>query len=436
MPGFIAAHTLDVLLDHGHSVVTTVRTQEKADKIKESYKSLVDKGQLGFAIVPDIAQPDAFEKAVVSDPPFEVVLHTASPFHYNVTDVKKDLLDPAIIGTTSILKSIKAHAPSVKHVVVTSSYAAIVHPHKGYWPGHVYSEDDWDPITLEEATENPMTGYRASKTFAEKAAWDFVENEKPNFSLSTINPPMVFGPIVHALDSLDNMNTSNKFMLSVAQGKCKDEIPKNMPPQHLWVDVRDVAEAHVAAFEKPEAANKRFFVTAGYYSNKDICQAIKKNFPELKDLPTDSTPGGDYPEGVPGKAVVRTLASRYILLSSISRLKKPINRKHVAIAQQFVEFYYKTFDENRAALASLYSQKENSMLTFEAQGTQGSAAIVEKLQHRTDTVDAQPSADDGILVLLGGEDRPMNFTQSFQLKNDGGSWYVLNDVFRLVYPAA
>ncbi|KAL1799696.1 hypothetical protein ACET3X_000038 [Alternaria dauci] len=119
-----------------------------------------------------------------------------------------------------------------------------------------------------------------------------------------------------------------------------------------------------------------------------------------------------------------------------------------AIAQQFVQFYYKTFDENRAGLASLY--KETSMLTFEATGTQGSAAIVEKLQnlpfqqiqHRTDTVDAQPSADDGILVLvtgallLAGEEKPMSFTQAFQLKNADGGWFVLNDVFRLVYPAA
>jgi nucleoside-diphosphate-sugar epimerase len=87
--GFIAAHTLDILLEHGHSVVTTVRTQEKADKIKASYKSYADKGQLDFAIVPDIAQPDAFEKAVVSDPPFEAVLHTASPFTFNITDIQK-----------------------------------------------------------------------------------------------------------------------------------------------------------------------------------------------------------------------------------------------------------------------------------------------------------------------------------------------------------
>jgi nucleoside-diphosphate-sugar epimerase len=87
--GFIAAHTLDVLLERGHSVVTTVRTQEKANKIKESYQQYSEKGQLQFAIVPDIAQPDAFDDAVKSDPPFEAVLHTASPFHFNVTDVQK-----------------------------------------------------------------------------------------------------------------------------------------------------------------------------------------------------------------------------------------------------------------------------------------------------------------------------------------------------------
>jgi nucleoside-diphosphate-sugar epimerase len=217
-----------------------------------------------------------------------------------------------------VLKSIKKSAPSVKHVVITSSFAAIVDGTKGFWPGHTYSEDDWNPITSEEATENPMMGYRASKTFAEKAAWDFIEKEKPNFSVSTINPPMVFGPIVrvancctpklrlttfqvHALDSLDNMNTSNQRILSAAQGKFKDEIPAS--GVHLWVDVRDVALAHVAAFEKPDAANKRFFVTAGYFSNKEMCQIIKKNFPDFKDLPSDSTPGGDYPEGTPEKGL-------------------------------------------------------------------------------------------------------------------------------------
>lgn len=93
--GFIAAHVLDILLDHGHSVVTTVRSTEKANKIAESHKQF-GKDKLDFALVEDIAQPGAFDKAVVSDPPFEAVIHCASPFHLNVTDVQKDLLDPAV----------------------------------------------------------------------------------------------------------------------------------------------------------------------------------------------------------------------------------------------------------------------------------------------------------------------------------------------------
>ncbi|KAF2633799.1 NAD(P)-binding protein [Macroventuria anomochaeta] len=328
--GFIAAHTLDILLERGHSVVTTVRTQEKADKIKEQYNGkYADK--LSFAIVPDIAQPGAFDEAVKSDPPFEAVLHTASPFHFNVTDVRKDLIDPAVVGTTGILKSIKKSAPSVKHVVITSSFAAIIQADKGFWPGHEYSEADWNPITFEQATESPMLGYRASKTFAEKAAWEFLEKEKPNFTISTINPPMVFGPIVHALDSLDNLNTSNERIRNTVQGKFKDEIPPS--GVHFWVDVRDVAEAHVNAFEKPEAANKRFFVTAGYFSNKEITQIIKKNFPQYKDLPSDSTPGGDYPEGTPDKGLYTYNNKRSIEILGLKY--KPLEQSIVDSVKSF-----------------------------------------------------------------------------------------------------
>lgn len=86
--GFIAAHVLDILLKHGHSVVTTVRSQEKASKIKDAHAKY-GKDKLDFAIVEDIAKEGAFDKAIISQPPFEAVIHTASPFHFNVTDVQK-----------------------------------------------------------------------------------------------------------------------------------------------------------------------------------------------------------------------------------------------------------------------------------------------------------------------------------------------------------
>jgi nucleoside-diphosphate-sugar epimerase len=55
--GFIAAHILDALLKRGHSVVTTVRSQEKAEQIKKSHQG-IPKDKLDFVIVQDIANPD------------------------------------------------------------------------------------------------------------------------------------------------------------------------------------------------------------------------------------------------------------------------------------------------------------------------------------------------------------------------------------------
>jgi nucleoside-diphosphate-sugar epimerase len=167
----------------------TARTAEKAQKLIDAHSAHASK--LDYAVVPDIAAANAFDAAVQSDPPFEVVLHTASPFHFRVTDTKKDLLDPAINGTIGVLKAIKKYAPSVKHVVITSSFASIIDSSKGLWPGHVYTEADWNPVTVEEATRDPSTGYRASKKLAEQSAWKFLEEEKPNFTISTINPPLV-----------------------------------------------------------------------------------------------------------------------------------------------------------------------------------------------------------------------------------------------------
>lgn len=65
----------------------------------------------------------------------------------------------------------------------------------------------------------------------------------------------------------------------------------------------------------------------------------------------------------------------------------------------------------------------------------------QKVQHQVASLDAQPTTG-GITVLVTGalltdeEQRPMSFVQSFHLLQDGGNYYVKNDIFRLVYPAA
>ena len=101
---------------------------------------------------------------------------------------------------------------------------------------------------------------------------------------------------VHYLNTLSSLNTSNERIRDFIQGAAKEEIPET--GVYVWVDVRDVALAHVKAAELPEAGGKRFFLVSGHFNNKLLGQTLRKNFPDLADkLPTEKTAGGDYPEG-------------------------------------------------------------------------------------------------------------------------------------------
>ncbi|EIW60844.1 nuclear transport factor 2 [Trametes versicolor FP-101664 SS1] len=120
-----------------------------------------------------------------------------------------------------------------------------------------------------------------------------------------------------------------------------------------------------------------------------------------------------------------------------------------AVAKQFTDFYFTTFDTNRGGLQSLY--RDVSMLTWEGTPILGAAAISEKLvslpfekvQHKITTLDAQPSSP-GVasmivsvtgLLMVDDSPNPLQFSQVFQLIPDGGSYYVYNDIFRLNYGA-
>ncbi|KAI1297803.1 NAD(P)-binding protein [Xylaria venustula] len=289
--GFIAAHVLETLLRRGHSVVTTVRSSQKGERILDAHPGH-SRATLDYAVVEDISQLNAFEAAVVSEPPFEAVVHCASPYHFKSQDNKKDLLDPAINGTVGLLQAVYKNAPNVKRVVVTSSSAAILDHSQ---PTKVFSEADWCPVTEHQALIGPVNGYRASKTFAERAAWNFVEEKKPNFSLVVCNPPLVLGPVIHHLESLDSLNTSNERIHELISGRAKEACPPT--GNHLFVDVRDLALGHALAVEKPEAAGKRFFMVGGKFSNKEIAEIIGEEFPNVKGiLPSgDALKPGDYP---------------------------------------------------------------------------------------------------------------------------------------------
>lgn len=270
--GFVAAHVLQSFLSRGYHVRTTVRSEDKAEQVRNSHRRYAP--FLSFAIVQDITTPGAFDEAVKG---VDGVIHTASPFFLSVEDNVRDLLDPAIKGTTEILQSVAAHAPQVKRVVITSSFAAILTVTDGLRPGYTYSERDWNPVTYEVASAPDTKGgiaYPASKTFAEKAAFKFVEEKKPNFTIATICPPMIYGPLAHYAD-IKKLNTSSADIWRFIDGSLKDAEGPGPTPFPLFADVRDVGEAHAKAYEHHKHSNERYFITTGNFLYNDVCKILQ-----------------------------------------------------------------------------------------------------------------------------------------------------------------
>ncbi|KAL3482713.1 hypothetical protein BJX62DRAFT_250523 [Aspergillus germanicus] len=292
--GFVASHILYQLLARCSSVRAVVRSQAKADRVRADHPTATAAGgHLDFAIVPDIAAPGAFDNTLASStPPIDVVIHTASPFLYSAASKGGDFLDPAVQGTRQLLRSIKRHAPSVKRVVMTSSCAAVVDFDAPVAGGRVYTSEDWNPVTWEEAlatTELP-TAYRGSKKFAEISAWDFIRDENPNFDLVTLCPPMVYGPLHHTINSIAELNESNSRIWRLFINSSEDA---PLPPNgvHLFVDVRDLARAHVLAAFTPGASNKRMIISGAKISSQEISDMLRGKFPSLAETCPRGSPG-------------------------------------------------------------------------------------------------------------------------------------------------
>jgi len=165
--GFIGSHILDTLLSRGVFVRGVVRSEEKACQVAQDHPHAVS--QLDFAIVPDITTPSAFNKALEAVPPFDVVIHTASPLSYSNGKTLADFIQPAVRGTMEILEGVNTVAPTVKRVVITGSFAAIGNPKDMQGNGKIYTSHDWNPITEQEVSAaEPRLAYWVSKTLAEK----------------------------------------------------------------------------------------------------------------------------------------------------------------------------------------------------------------------------------------------------------------------------
>lgn len=281
--GFIAQHLIKLLLSKDYKVVGTVRSAAKGDHLKK----LLASENFSYEVVPNIGAVGAFDKALESHPEVSVFLHTASPFSFKVANVEEDLLEPAVAGTKNVLSAIKTHGPQIKKVVVTSSLVAMFDFTRLKDPTYTFSEESWSPLTWEESKSNPIFGYFGSKKFAEKAAWDFVQAEKPLYSINFVNPLYVFGPQAFDSEVKDELNVSSEIINNLLKLNPDSEVPDH---DSVFVDVRDVAKAHVAAFEK-DFTNERLLLISLGFTAQTLLDILNDAFESLK---------GKLPVGNPG----------------------------------------------------------------------------------------------------------------------------------------
>jgi len=261
--GFIGSWIVRLLLERGYSVQGTVQDlgNEKETKHLEAMEGAKERLKLFQMDLLDYGSIEAAINGSVG------VFHLASPnIIEEVENPQAQLLDPAVKGTKHVLQA--AQKAKVKRLVLTSSTSAII-PSPN-WPANVPKDENcW--TDLDYCKDNGIW-YPASKTLAEKTAWDFAK--ETGLDVVVINPGTVMGPILPPSPSI---NASMAMFRQILQGGTDGYQNFYMGCVH----VKDVAEGHILLYETPSASGRHLCVEATTHWS-DFAEMVAKLYPEYK----------------------------------------------------------------------------------------------------------------------------------------------------------
>ena len=304
--GFIAKHVALKLLNAGYAVRGTLRRLDRADEVRAALAPYLTEsaGELSF-VQADLESDTGWAEAMAG---VSALVHTASPFPIAQPKDPAVVIRPAVEGTERVLKA--AAATGVTRVVLTSSTVAVINEGK---PDTLQDEADWCDTHLPSTTP-----YAKSKTLAERAAWEIAKAR--GLKLTTINPGLVLGP------PLDEHYGSS---LALVERFLKGKDPM-LPPMGLpVVDVRDVAEMHLRALQRPETEGRRYLASSGSMAFVDMGRTLKAAYPTRR-IPTREAP----------KALVRLLAffdpTIKSILPKLGHLERVSNAR--AVSEMGMEF--------------------------------------------------------------------------------------------------
>ncbi len=263
--GYIAGFIIKQLLTDGWTVRGTIRNLARADAVRTAL------GAPGLELfAADLGSDAGWEAAVAG---CDYVQHIASPIPDREPRDEQDLIRPARDGALRALAAAKG--AGVKRVVMTSSMAAIAYGHPE--PRPVFDESYWTDPT------NPDTyAYIRSKTYAERAARDWMAQYGIGMEFVTVNPSAVLGPVLGG-DFSPSLEVVKKLLDGALPG-----LPRL---GFAVVDVRDVADLHIRAMTAPAMDGERFIAAGKFMWMRDVADVLKIRLgDQAKRVPTRNLP--------------------------------------------------------------------------------------------------------------------------------------------------
>ena len=262
--GFVGKWCVVKLLEKGYRVRGTVRSDAKARQVRETVGGLVGPDAIARLelVQADILDDKGWPEALAG---VTAVMHVATVIRGDEPRDQSLVIRPALEGTERILKA--THAAGIKRLILTSSIATV-----GYGHGQTSGTRTYDETHFTNLENMRWTwAYCIGKTKAERFAWAFAKDH--GLEMTTIHPGAVIGP---ALDE------DASISVGLVGGLLDNSTPALPSNGFSIVDVRDVADMHVAALEKPEAIGQRYLATAEYMPFPEVARVVQELYPDRK----------------------------------------------------------------------------------------------------------------------------------------------------------
>jgi dihydroflavonol-4-reductase len=241
--GHVGNTLAKALCDRRYDVRVTVRNPQEVQSI-----GIFD----GYDV--ELHQADIRDEESVRSAMYGVagVFQVAALYNYDEQSLGEGIAANNMEGSQTVLRL--ARSCGVERVVFTSSIAAV-----GF--GGTREE----PLT-EDSWSEPVDPYCRSKLESEKAAWDYAKRE--GLDIVAVCPSVILGP---------NFYKHTPSTVNIG-AFINNQVPFRFPMQVSVVDVRDVAVAHILAYES-ETASGRYLVAGT--NIPDLIEVLKELDPDM-----------------------------------------------------------------------------------------------------------------------------------------------------------